>query len=103
MRTAGTFIAAGWDFDGENTNGTEDIWTIREGETYPRFVRQQIKGDFVGREGVDSSDLAFFAVSWMEAECALKDHCSGTDLDQSGRVDAEDLIMLLDYWLVGVD
>jgi len=103
MRTADTFIAAGWDFEGESANGTEDIWTIREGETYPRFVRQQIQGDFVGREGVDSSDLAFFAVWWMEDECAASNDCSGIDLDRSGRVDAGDLRMFLDYWLVGVD
>jgi hypothetical protein len=37
MQTAGTFLAAGWDFVGEATNGTEDIWWIDEGKDYPRL------------------------------------------------------------------
>ena len=72
MRTAVTFIAAGWDFEGESANGTQDIWTIREGETYPRFVRQQVQGDFTGREGVDSSDLAFLQFGGWRASAAQR-------------------------------
>jgi hypothetical protein len=37
MQTAGTFLNAGWDFIGETTNGTEDIWWILEGQDYPRL------------------------------------------------------------------
>jgi fibronectin-binding autotransporter adhesin len=37
MQTAGTFLAAGWDFAGETENGTEDIWWILEGQDYPRL------------------------------------------------------------------
>jgi hypothetical protein len=37
MRTAKTFLDAGWDFVGESTNGTEDIWWILEGKDYPRL------------------------------------------------------------------
>ncbi|MBP7053916.1 MAG: hypothetical protein KBE65_23125 [Phycisphaerae bacterium] len=37
MRTASTFLNAGWDFVGETANGTEDIWWIREGQDYPRL------------------------------------------------------------------
>jgi len=37
MQTASTFINAGWDFVGETTNGTEDIWWILEGQDYPRL------------------------------------------------------------------
>jgi len=37
MQTAGTFLEAGWDFVGETTNGTEDIWWILEGKDYPRL------------------------------------------------------------------
>jgi hypothetical protein len=33
-----TFTSAGWDFMNETANGTEDIWFIREGLEYPRFV-----------------------------------------------------------------
>jgi hypothetical protein len=103
MQTASTFIDAGWDFDGESVNGTEDIWTIREGKTYPRFVRQIPKGDFVGREGVDMADFVFFAGYWMENNCADSYDCDGTDLDGSGTVDTADLMMFVDNWLIGIE
>jgi hypothetical protein len=37
MRTAGTFLAARWDFVGETANGSEDIWWIDESKDYPRL------------------------------------------------------------------
>jgi hypothetical protein len=37
MQTVGTFLKAGWDFAGETTNGTEDVWWIAEGQDYPRL------------------------------------------------------------------
>jgi predicted secreted protein len=37
MKTAKTFLDAGWDFVGETANGTEDIWKIAEGLDYPRL------------------------------------------------------------------
>ena len=37
MRTASTFLEAGWDFAVETVNGTEDIWRIDEGKDYPRL------------------------------------------------------------------
>jgi hypothetical protein len=32
-----TFLAAGWDFVGETTSGTEGTWWIEEGKDYPRL------------------------------------------------------------------
>ena len=37
LRTAGTFLDAGWDFVDEAANGTSDIWWILEGQDYPRL------------------------------------------------------------------
>ena len=37
MQTASTFLEAGWDFVGETVNGTEDIWWIIEGQSYPHL------------------------------------------------------------------
>ena len=34
---ASTFLDAGWDFEAETTNGTADLWWIREGQDYPRL------------------------------------------------------------------
>ncbi|MBP8303434.1 MAG: hypothetical protein KBE04_04830 [Phycisphaerae bacterium] len=44
MQTAKTFLDAGWDFIGETANGTEDIWRIVEGQTYPLLSWQQYSG-----------------------------------------------------------
>ena len=37
MQMASTFLKAGWDFIVETKNGTEDIWCVLEGQTYPRL------------------------------------------------------------------
>jgi predicted outer membrane repeat protein len=38
MQTAATFLSAGWDFLGETTNGTEDVWQIPQEPGYPRLL-----------------------------------------------------------------
>jgi hypothetical protein len=43
MKTAKTYLDAGWDFVGETANGTEDIWWILEGKDYPRLWWQAAK------------------------------------------------------------
>ena len=40
MQTAGTYLAAGWDFVDKTENGTEDIWWILEGQDYPHLWRE---------------------------------------------------------------
>jgi len=37
MKTQSTFTGAGWDFMGEILNGTEDIWWMLNGQSYPRL------------------------------------------------------------------
>jgi hypothetical protein len=44
MKTASTFLDAGWDFIGETANGVEDTWWILEGEDYPRLF-WELPGD----------------------------------------------------------
>jgi hypothetical protein len=43
MRTAKTFLDAGWDFVDEAANGTEEIWWINEGKDYPRLWWERSK------------------------------------------------------------
>ncbi len=45
MQTAKAFLEAGWDFVGETTNGTADIWWIDEGKDYPRLWWELIPGN----------------------------------------------------------
>jgi rhodanese-related sulfurtransferase len=100
MQTAGTFLEAGWDFIGETENGTEDIWTICEGTNYPRFVWQIPVGDFVCPDGITIDDFSFFLDHWRDDNCDLSnDYCQGTDLDQSGKVDENDLDIFFEIWL----
>jgi len=99
MKTKSTFTSAGWDFKGESINGTEDIWTISEPNTYPVLVRGRITGDFVGLDGVNMADFAFFAGYWGHNGCG---DCGGTDLTSDGNVDENDLKKFAENWLAGI-
>ncbi len=46
MMTAAPFLEAGWDFVGEEENGTEDIWWIDEGRDYPRLWWEEADAEF---------------------------------------------------------
>jgi len=83
-----------WDF--------VNIWTICEGTNYPRFFRQIHVADFICPDGVDFIDYSFFSLHWLEDNCGSSNDCEGTDLDQLGRVDSDDLAIFLDSWLTGV-
>ncbi|UCG55936.1 MAG: lamin tail domain-containing protein [Phycisphaerales bacterium] len=55
--------------------------------------------DFNGDSMVNYLDWAEFAEKWRKP-CSEPDFCSGMDLDQNGRVDAEDLAIFVQEWLV---
>jgi hypothetical protein len=44
MKTAKTFLDAGWDFIRETANGRDDIWKISEGLSYPRLSWEKYSG-----------------------------------------------------------
>ena len=103
MQDPNTFTSAGWDFQGESTNGTDDIWTICEGTNYPRFVWRVPLGDLVCPDGVALTGFSFFEDSWMSDNCdAENGFCGGADMDQSGVVDLGDGVLLFESWLAGV-
>jgi len=100
MQTASTFLEAGWDFVGETENDTEDIWSICEGTNYPRFVWQIAAGDFICPDGITIDDFLFLMGHWLDDNCDLSNgYCQGTDLDQSGTVDEDDLEIFFENWL----
>jgi len=102
MQTASTFLDAGWDFDHETENGAEDIWSICDSTNYPRLVWEIPTGDFVCPEGVTIDDLLFLMEHLLESDCYPdNDYCQGTDLDQSGTVDENDLIIFFENWPAG--
>jgi rhodanese-related sulfurtransferase len=99
MQTANTFLEAGWDFVGETDNGTEDIWSICEGTNYPRFIWQIPVGDFVCPDGITIDDFSFLMEHWLDDNCdSSNGYCDGTDLDQSGAVDVNDLEIFIENW-----
>ncbi|MHC4167372.1 MAG: GLUG motif-containing protein [Planctomycetota bacterium] len=100
MQMASTFTDAGWDFVDESVNGLEDIWSICEGTNHPRLARQIPAGDFVCPDGITVEDFVFFMEHRGDDNCRPdNDYCQGTDLDLSGTVDADDLVILVENWL----
>ncbi len=39
LQDPATYLNAGWDLDGETSNGLADLWTISEPDTYPKLTR----------------------------------------------------------------
>ena len=99
MKTKSTFTTAGWDFVGESANGEEDIWTISEGKTYPTLVHQRNTADFVGLNGVNMADFAYFSDYWGRVSCG---RCGDVDLTDDENVDENDLKKLVQNWLAGL-
>jgi hypothetical protein len=102
MQTKDTFTSAGWDFKGESDNGTQDTWTISEGQTYPALVRRRFIGDFIGLDGVDMADFSVLALAWR---CTDSDPnwssfsvCDISD-PNDGVIDERDLSVFADNWL----
>jgi len=99
MQTEATFTETGWDFVTETVNGTNDIWTIKEGAGYPQHVWPLV--NLIGWYEVDLLDYAFFAHRWQQAGCSDANDCDGADLDFSDKVDWADLNIFSDHWLEG--
>ncbi|MHC4742211.1 MAG: DUF2961 domain-containing protein [Planctomycetota bacterium] len=57
------------------------------------------RGDFNSDCDVDFRDFAGFASYWSDTDCSVPDWCGGADFDTSGRVDINDLAILLGCWL----
>jgi hypothetical protein len=95
MLTESSFTDYGWDFVNETSNGTEDIWTIKEDVNYPEHVWPLVQ--YVDWDGVDFLDYGFFA----NHDCNDINDCNSTDLDFSGAVDINDVNIFTSYWLFG--
>lgn len=93
MRQEGSYV--GWDFVGEEDNGTEDIWTICEGTNYPRFVRQIPSADWLCPDGVGLEDFGHFGGFWGTAEGGA------VNLDDEDGIGFGDLMIFCREWLNG--
>jgi hypothetical protein len=92
-----TFTDAGWDFVGEDENGSEDIWRLcNQGSEYPKLVWQYLPGDFLCPDYVDFLDFAQLGRWWLDP-----DPCAA-DLTGDGIINAQDLIVESYNWLMGM-
>ncbi len=97
-----TYLDAGWDFAGEEENGTDDTWRMEE-MSYPRLWWQEEAGpdivrhhgDIDGFAGEDCADLVMLGGAWLSYAGAWSwnEKC---DLDDDGHVGVGDFAMLAD-------
>jgi hypothetical protein len=77
MQDINTFLNAGWDFFGETANGTDDIWTICDEFTYPKFVYQNAKP--IADAGSDQTIYLYIDEDTAEVEL---DGSASSDIDE---------------------
>jgi hypothetical protein len=72
MKQIGTFTIAGvaWDFMGETTNGTADIWRMCVDGVYPRLSWEFQRSDVACPDGVEFIDFATLASCWSSGGCS---------------------------------
>jgi hypothetical protein len=85
MRLQSSFV--GWDFFGEVTNGTDEIWMM---DIYPVLAWQVPVG---------FQEFALMAQFWTEPNCLPGQLCSTVDWFTDGRINIKDLAQLVDSWL----
>lgn len=62
---------------------------------------EAMPGDLNGDCIVDSEDFVIMASHWLNTDCADNNNCDGADLDLSGTVDWNDLMIFCQQWLEG--
>jgi hypothetical protein len=97
LQVQSTFKSALWSFTAGP--GSDDYWVIRREPQYPRFAWQIIDGDFDGDLNVDLRDFSSLAQSWSKQSTAFR--TGGANIAGSNWVDALDLQVLCQNWLVG--
>ena len=95
MQTLSTFTQAGWDFAGESSNGTEEIWRMcQDGIDYPRLSWEFAPaGDFACPDGVGLEDLFQLAMDWLTTGTPL------ADSNFDGIVDLQDMTAMSVNWV----
>lgn len=99
MKQQSSFI--GWDFVGEDMNGTNEIWRMcADGMDYPRLSWEFAKnGDFACGNGVDLGDLQAIAEQWLStklADPATFNYAGDANGDE--QINLRDFNVLCDNW-----
>jgi hypothetical protein len=98
MKQRSTFTSAGWDFVGESTNGSADVWRMCiDGVDYPRLSWEFSQvGDLNCPDGVAMEDLIYLAAHWTAYSIMTR---GAADANGSGKVDLGDFIILSEQWM----
>lgn len=99
MQTLSTFTQAGWEFAGESSNGTEEIWRMcQDGIDYPRLSWEFAPaGDFACPDGVGLEDLFQLAMDWLTTGTPL------ADSNFDGIVDLQDMTAMSVNWVKNIN
>jgi hypothetical protein len=99
-----TYTDAGWDFGGEETNGTDDIWRMCvDGIGYPHLFHQyNVSGDFACPDGVGIEDLLALSSNWLNTEELDPDFSYPCDPTFDGITNLADYAILSENWLRGI-
>ncbi len=103
MQQMSTFTDAGWDFIGESTNGTDDIWDICEGTNYPRLAWAIQRDDFACPYGITMTDFSVLAAAWLSEpnQPAWNPACDISE-PNDGIIDEKDMSVFVQDWLTGL-
>jgi hypothetical protein len=98
MKMLATFTNVGWDFVGEEANGTGDVWRMcGDGISYPRLSWEfSSGGDMDCPDGVSMDDLLYLAGRWMKTTST---GAGAADADGNGKVDLNDFEILAANWM----
>jgi hypothetical protein len=97
MCNPATYLDAGWDFVGEQKNGTQDIWRMHVPQGYPWLTWEPIPGDLTADGRVDLWDFSRFAGQWRLIDTGF--WSGGLCMTIDGIVDIDDLANLANTWL----
>ncbi len=98
MKQRDSFTDSGWDFVGEDGNGTGDEWRMcMDGVEYPRLW-WEFGADVACEDGVDYGDFGVVAREWqsMEGDGGWYDN---VDVNFDGVVDFGDVVIIGKHWL----
>ena len=97
MKKQKTYSDSGWDFAGEDINGTDDLWRLcTDRVSYPRLTWELARiGDFACPDGVDGEDLVYLSDRWLTGDAIA-------DINGDSVVNMFDYVIFAEYWMAGL-